>query len=93
MTVSLRWRMFVSRLSQTKQECPRRSAAASTFLSGVFGSSGKMSFPISASRLSRISATESRLPRCRIISKWSLQKPRRFVSTRTSGSIMAAPVM
>ena len=43
--------------------------------------------------LSRMSAIDRRLPTAQILSKCCGQKPSRFVSMRTSGSIMAAPVI
>ena len=78
--------------SQMKQCSCRAWAAATIFLAATLPW-GNTSSRTVASRLSKISATESRLPRARIWLKCSVQKPRRFVSTRTSGSIMAAPVM
>ena len=78
--------------SQMKQCCCRDFTAAATFLGAAFPWGNTSSFTV-ASRLSKISATESRLPRARIWLKCSVQKPSRLVSTRTSGSIMAAPVM
>ena len=84
--------MFFSMFSQMKQCSCRAWTAATIFLAGTLPW-GNTSSRTVASRLSKISATESRLPRARIWLKCSVQKPRRFVSTRTSGSIMAAPVM
>lgn len=48
---------------------------------------------ISISLLSSMSAKDSRFFCPSILRKWTSQKPLRLVSIRTSGSIMAAPIM
>ena len=70
----------------------RMSFVISSFFAGVLPC-GKASSRTLSNRLSKIKATESLLPRAKIWLKCSSQKPSRFVSTRTSGSIMAAPVI
>ena len=84
--------MFFSMFSQMKQWSCRLRAAAAIFFGWAFPW-GNTSSSTVWSRLSKMRATDRRLPRARICSKCWWQKPRRLVSTRTSGSIMAAPVM